>query len=249
MRDLVARLYRHRALVLAMLVRHLRARYRGSVLGFLWTFLNPILLTAVYSLVFRYYMRIDVPNYAIFLLAGLLPWMWFTAALSEGATSIVGGGTLVTKSLFPVEILPTVVVASHLVNFLFSIPILVVAALIAGARVELAVWPLLVPAIVLQGALTLGLVLALAALNVHYRDVQHILANLLLVLFFLTPILYPAEKVPADVRWLLWLNPMALLAGIYQAVLFDGRGVSPLPFVAIAAHAAAALWVGLRVFD
>src|SRR5438874_1669589 len=92
-------LVRHRSLVLALLVRQLQARYRGSILGFVWTFLNPLLLMAVYALVFRFFMRLAVPNYALFLLAGLLPWTWFASSLAEGTNSIVGGSSLVPESL------------------------------------------------------------------------------------------------------------------------------------------------------
>src|SRR5206468_3794033 len=178
---MAADLVRHRSLVLALLVRELKARYRGSILGFIWTFLNPLLLMAVYALVFRFYMRIAVPNYALFLLAGLLPWTWFASSLSEGTNSIVGGSSLVTKSLFPTEILPAVVVLSNMVNFVLSIPLLLVAAWLYGVPLHPLPWLMLVPLIVLDLVFTLGLVLALGALNVHYRDVQHVVANFLLL--------------------------------------------------------------------
>lgn len=245
----IRQLYRHRALVGALLVRQLKARYRGSVLGFVWTFLNPLLLMAVYALVFRFYMRIAVPNYALFLLAGLLPWIWFSAALSEGTNSVLGGGALVTKSLFPAEILPVVVVLGHMVNFVLSLPLLIGAAWLYGIVPDPGLWLLLPVVVALQLAFTLGLVLALSALNVHYRDVQHILSNLLLLWFFLCPIVYPITQVPERLRPWMVLNPMGLLADVYQGLFVFMRGPEPVTLLVLALYAGAALAAGLRIFD
>ena len=242
-------LIRHRSLVFALLVRQLQARYRGSVLGFVWTFLNPLLLMAVYALVFRFFMRLAVDNYALFLLAGLLPWTWFASSLSEGTNSIVGGSSLVTKSLFPTEILPTVVVLANMVNFLLSIPLLLVAAWLYGLPIHLLPWLSLVPVIVLQLVFTLGAVLALAALNVHYRDVQHVVANLLLLWFFLTPIVYPVWQVPESMQPLFWVNPMALFAESYQAVFVHSAWPELETLAMLALYALVSLLVGAKIFD
>ncbi|MGH7896869.1 MAG: ABC transporter permease [Candidatus Binatia bacterium] len=246
---MVARVYRHRSLVVALLLRQLKLRYRGSILGFVWTFLNPLLLMTVYALVFSFYMRIAVPHYALFLLAGLLPWTWFATALSEGTNSIVGGSSLVTKSLFPSEILPTVVVLSAMVNFIFSIPLLLVCAWLYGVTPDPWLWVCLPPVIALQCVFTLGLVLALAALNVHYRDVQHIVTNVLLLWFFLTPIIYPLEQVPENVRSIVLLNPMSQFAEIYQAIFVHMSWPGWPPFGILAICALVSLLVGARVFD
>jgi homopolymeric O-antigen transport system permease protein len=246
---MVADVARHRSLVLALLVRQLQARYRGSILGFVWTFLNPLLLMAVYALVFRFFMRLAVPNYALFLLAGLLPWGWFASSLSEGTNSIVGGSSLVTKSLFPTEILPTVVVLANMVNFLFSIPLLVAAALAYGVPLHPLPWLSLFAIVVLQLVFTLGLVLALSALNVHYRDVQHIVANLLLLWFFLTPIVYPVSQVPVSMHAIVWANPMALFAESYQAVFVSSSWPSLASLAMLATYASVSLVVGARIFD
>lgn len=240
---------KHRSLVVALLVRQLKIRYRGSILGFVWTFLNPLLLMGVYALVFRFYMRLAVPNYALLLLAGLLPWTWFASSLGEGTDSIVGGSALVTKSLFPTEILPTVVVLSNMVNFLFSVPLLVIAAWLYGVDLSPLAWACVIPVAALQFLFTLGLVLALAALNVHYRDVQHIVANLLLLWFFLTPIVYPASQVPERLQFLLWLNPMALFVEAYHAAFVFAAPPSAETLALLAAYTLGSLLVGARIFD
>lgn len=215
-------LYKFRALVWALVCRHLTMRYRGSALGFLWSLLNPLFLMLVYLLVFRYYIRFQqVENYTIFLFCGLLPWIWCTSSLLEGTGSIVGSGHLITKSMFPAHLLPTVAVLTSLVNFLLSIPILVILMFFMGVPLKLTIIAL--PIVVLLQFLFLqGLTLALGAVNVHYRDVQHITANLLTFLFFLTPIIYPADVVPERLKFTLDLNPFALFTRFYHSLILDG---------------------------
>jgi lipopolysaccharide transport system permease protein len=246
---MAADLVRHRSLVVALLVRELKARYRGSILGFIWTFLNPLLLMAVYALVFRFYMRIAVPNYALFLLAGLLPWTWFSSSLADGTNAIVGGSSLVTKSLFPTEILPAVVVLSNMVNFALSIPLLALAGWAYGVSFSPLAWLWLVPVMALQCVFTLGLVLSLAALNVHYRDVQHVVANLLLLWFFLTPIVYPPSQVPERLHPLLWANPVALFTEIYRDIFVTPVGPNLEAFGALTIYALVSILVGAKIFD
>lgn len=246
--DAVHELVRHRVLVWSLASRQLKARYRGSVLGFLWTILNPLLLMAVYTLVFRYYVRIDVPNYALFLLCGLLPWTFFASSLSEGVNSIVSGGTLVTKSLFPPHVLPTVTVVSQLVNFVLSLPLLF--GLMAVYGVPLGASLLALPVVVvLQAAFTWGLTLTVAAVNVHFRDVQHVLASVLALWFFLCPIVYTADHVPPELRLLLAANPMALVVTAYQAILLDGALPNGEAMATLAGFAAVAVAIGLATFE
>jgi ABC-type polysaccharide/polyol phosphate export permease len=192
------------------------------MLGFLWSFLNPLCLMLVYVLVFKYYIRFDqVEHYTVFMFCGLLPWIWVTSALSEGTSAVVGGGHLITKSMFPPQILPTVSVLTSMVNFLLSLPLLAIFMLASGVNVP---WTaLLLPVVILAQALfLLGVVWALSALNVFFRDIQHIVGNLLSFLFFLCPIVYPASVVPEKFLPLLHLNPFSLLIQFYHQVLLDG---------------------------
>jgi ABC-type polysaccharide/polyol phosphate export permease len=251
-------LFRHRALISMLVLRELRARYRGSVLGFLWSFLNPLLLMGVYALVFSVYLRVPMEHYAVFLFTGILPWLWFSSSLSHAAGVIVGSGALVKRVLFPAEVLPLVSVFSNLVNLLLSLPLLALVLLLAGRRPgpALLFLPLLLG---LQLALTVGLALPLSALNVHLRDVEQILANGLVLLFFLSPILYPVATVPQTVdlgglltvplRPFYFLNPIAGLIQGYQNVLFHGREPHWIHLGVVAAAAPLALWGGYRVFD
>ncbi|MGD8563377.1 MAG: ABC transporter permease [Desulfarculaceae bacterium] len=215
-------LSRHRALISALVGRDLKGRYRGSILGFLWTFFNPLLLLLVYALVFSVYFRIQMDNYAVFMFTGLLPWIFFSQGLMEGTTSVTDGGSLVTKVLFPQQVLPTVKVVSNFINFLLSLPILIIFMLASG--VPLKVQALAFP---LVGAVhllfTFSLALLFSAINVFMRDTQHILGNLLTLWFFLTPILYPLTQVPEKFRFLVYINPTALFSMAYHDLFFWGR--------------------------
>lgn len=246
--DTVRELVRYRILVTALVGRQLKARYRGSILGFLWTVLNPLLLMGVYALVFRVYVRIEVPNYALFLLCGLLPWSFFATSLSEGVNSVVSGGTLVTKSLFPAHILPTVTVIANLVNYLFSLPVLAFFMAFYGVpfHASLLAFPLVV---LLQAIFTWGLTLALASINVHFRDVQHILTNVLALWFFLCPIVYSTDHIPESFWWLQTLNPLGVLVDTYHGLFLEGRLPSLEVLGSLAGFALASVAVGLVVFE
>ncbi len=212
----------YRPLIHNLVLRKLSGRYRGSILGFLWTFLNPLLLMLVYTLVFTVYVRFDMDAYGAFVFCGLLPWLWFTNSLGDGTNSILDGGSLITKAMFPPEVLPVASLLSNLANFLLTLPILLGVLAVSG---HFPTWTLVaLPAIVLvQATLTLGMVMALSALNVQFRDVQHLLANVLTFWFFLCPILYPASNVPERLRFVHDLNFMGILSVAYQDVLFHHR--------------------------
>lgn len=204
---------------------------------------------AIYSLVFAVYMRVQLPAYPAFVFAGLLPWIWFSSSLLRGATAIVESGDLLKKVYFPPQILPAVVVASALVNFVLSLPLLVGFMLLSGVGVHWTLLALPVP-LAIQTALTLALALGVAVLNTRYRDVYHLVASLLTLWFFLTPVLYPADAVPEPLRALLVLNPMATLTLAFQDVLYyhrwlDVRTLAPVGIVSVALLAAA-LWATER---
>jgi ABC-type polysaccharide/polyol phosphate export permease len=256
LRDLV----RYRSLLLTLTARELKARYRGSALGFLWSLANPLLLLAVYTFVFDVVFAPRVPGaspYALFLVSGLFPWIWASASLLEGSMSLIVNGGLIRKAVFPAELLPMVSVLSNLVHLLLALPILGVA-LIAGHMLNPAVAGppvLLLPAVILlELPLVAGLAIGVAALNVHFKDVRDLLANLLTLLFFLTPILYPLEAIKNDaLRWLVRANPFAPFTLAYQQTLFSGVWPEPtlwlqMALVSLAAWAAGA-WLFERLRD
>jgi lipopolysaccharide transport system permease protein len=219
----LARLGRYRGLIQSLVARELKARYRGSVLGFFWSFFNPLLLLLVYTFVFNYVLEarsLHADPYALFLFCGLLPWTWFSTSLNESSGVLISGGNLIKKVLFPAEILPIVSVLANMVHFLFGLPILAFFLLYYQKPLQVTelVW---FPVVILvQLVLTLGFALILSALTVHFRDIRDILSNLLTVWFFMTPIIYPWMDAPASIKPFLNLNPFMHLAVSYQEILF-----------------------------
>jgi ABC-type polysaccharide/polyol phosphate export permease len=218
-------LLRYRLLIASLVSRELKARYRGSVLGFVWSFVNPLLLLLTYGLVFTYVFpgvrSPAVEPYFLFLFCGILPWTWFQSSLAEASNVLISGGNLIKKVLFPAEVLPSVTVLANMVHFLLGLPVML-AFLLYGGRLTpwalLALLPLLV-----QLVFTLGLALLFSALTVHFRDLKDILHHVLHLWFWGTPILYAYAEMQGTFRQVLRLNPLAHVFVSYQETLFHGR--------------------------
>lgn len=212
---------RYRWLIYELVLRDLRLRYRGSLLGFGWTLLNPLLFMGIYTLVFSIYLRVDVPHYPAFLLAGIVPWTWLAGAMSQGTSAIIDGRMYVGKTLLPTEVLVIIPVLSHGINFIFSLPILFLFAILL--HVHLGISLIMLPLIILiQFAIVLGLVMLTATFNVFYRDLQQLVLYVLTVLFYLTPIFYTPSFVPEQYQYLIVWNPFAALIGCYHAIFYAG---------------------------
>jgi homopolymeric O-antigen transport system permease protein len=236
----LAKLTRYRGLISSLVARELKARYRGSVLGFFWSFVNPLLLLSIYTFVFSTILPSPDPRtkpMAVFMFCGILPWTWFQISLLDASSSLIAGGNLIKKVLFPAEILPIVSVLSNMVHFFLGLVILV--AFMVGTKHfpdlrDLGWFPVVV---VVQLILTLALALALSALTVHFRDIRDLLSNLLQFLFFATPIIYPyLLDTVQKYLWLMRLNPLYHLIVSYQELLFFHG-----PF----GHLRSLIWLGL----
>ena len=248
----LAALYERRQLLGDFAWRELRARYKGSALGFAWNFFIPLLQLVVFTILFGVLLRTpsrtatgDQP-YAIFLFAGLVPWTFFASSLQGGAASVVANGAIVKRVRMPVQLLPAASVLSALVNLLASGAVLLGVLAIFGPRhPEGLVWlPLL---IAVQLVLGLGFAYTLAALNVYFRDVEHILSVVLLAWYFLTPVLFPVSILADRPRELalLHLNPMTAVVVGWQRALLDG---APPEWDALAYTAAFAVVLFVAAF-
>ena len=227
----------YRDLLRNLVVRDLKTRYKRSVLGFAWSFLNPLFMVMIFTVVFTVIARAqNVPNYPLFALCGLLAWNFLAGSVSGAARSIVGNAHLIDKVYFPRELLPISVVFSNLINFILSLIVFFVLLLLF--RIPLSWWILSLPIIIaVQFVLVVGLALIVAALNVFYRDVEHVLDVGLLAWFFLTPIFWELELLPNKLPlpwgdggidiWLLEyrLNPMASLVTDYRYILLYDYGI------------------------
>lgn len=247
-------LYRHRQLIAALTARDLKARYRGSLLGFFWSLANPLLLLGVYTLVFtKFFPQQVVQPYPLFLFSGILPWTFFAAAVLESTSSISANAGLIKKVMFPAEALPLVVVLSHLVHFALAIPILLAAVLVFAAlgKFTLSATMLLAPLLMLLQTLFIaGIAMTVSSASVLFRDLRDIIANLLQLGFFVTPIIYLIDNIHSrPLRALLRVNPMTPFVVAYQDIFFFGRFPGASDTILMIAYASASLLVGFFVFD
>ena len=212
-----------------LVVRDLKVRYRGSIFGFAWSLLNPLLMMAVFTLVFQVLAQYDdIQLYPLFLMAALVPWLFTQQALTTAMRSITSNAQLIKKVYFPRELLPMSAVLASFVNFLLAFFIFWVIGLIFGVGNTRAM--LMVPLIMLlQLTLVMGLSLILAMANVFFRDTEHLVEVGMLAWFFLTPVFYSISVVPnvtflgLDVhRWVFMLNPMATLTTDYRYAIMFG---------------------------
>lgn len=250
-------LYHYRALIQNLVIRDLKIRYKNSFLGVLWSLLNPLFMTLVFTIVFTLMLQRGTENYPVFFMAGYLPWSYHAASVSTSISSIVGNASLVKKVYFPREALPLAGVLANLVNFLLSL--IVLFALIFAFSIKLTPAILMLPLIILaQTFFVLGLGFFLATANVFYRDTQHIMQVVMQAWFFLTPIFYPITTLPESAEilgmtvnvqlWVRRLNPMASLVASYRDVLFFGAPTGWDFFVRTFITCLAVLVIGYLIF-
>ncbi|HEV3403179.1 MAG TPA: ABC transporter permease [Gaiellaceae bacterium] len=246
-----ADLLRYRDLFANLFRRDLQAKYKGSALGVLWTLANPLLLMAIYLVIFSTLWKArfaQLDHYPLFLLTGLAPWVFFSTALQSASRSMLDNANLIKKTRFPRQLVPLSVVAAHLVSFAVMLGLLLALDFVLLPRVRATEW-LALPLAALLLCVVGGLALAVASLNVVFRDVEHIVAALLLPWFFLTPIIYPLRGVaaldrhPHIVTALHWLNPLSAPIQAIRDPLFFGR----LPRLADALYLLVAAIVALAL--
>ncbi len=252
-------LARYRELIVNLTVRELKARYKGSVLGFVWSLLSPLGMMLVFTFVFTVMMPSNqIRNFPVFVLCGLLPWQFFNGSILSGTSCIVVNGDLIKKVYFPLAVLPVASVLANLVNFLLALVVLFIALLIS--RVHLSPYALLLPIVILiQACFITGMVLTLSTLHVFYRDTLMVLEVVLLAWFFLTPVFYPIDVLPQSAmilgwsvdlrRWMYILNPVASLISTYRDLLYWGYRTNLDFFLRTAVTSLAVLGFGLWFFS
>jgi lipopolysaccharide transport system permease protein len=251
-----ADLFRYRELFASLFRRDLRAKYKGSALGLAWSLAHPIVLMLVYLLVFSVLLKIqtaDYDHYWLFLLAGLPIWVFFSTSLQSAARSLLENGNLIRKVRFPRQLVPLSMVATQLVGFAVMLAIVVALSLVYIPAARDTVW-VAVPLAGLAVLLVTGLALAVASLNAIYRDVEHLVAALLLPWFFLTPVLYSLETIPGVsehprlVDVVHWGNPLTPAIEAVRDPLFFGELPALGDTVYLVVSAALALALGALVF-
>ncbi len=231
-----------------MAVAQLKTKYSGSLLGISWAVINPLLIMLAVTFVFRLVFKIEINNFPLFALAGIFPWMFFSAALNEVAFSILGQQGLLRQFNLPREIIPLSSVLANFLNFLIGWILMYPLFLFFNHRV-ISFLPLLCVVMLLNLLFICGLGLIISVLNVFFHDIGHLLGVLLMFWFWVTPIFYSAEMVPQGFRWILDLNPMAIYVVCYREVVFYGRMPGLSLFTAAAGWAVISAISGLLVFS
>lgn len=244
----VYQVWRFRELLRGLVVRNLKVKYQRSLLGFVWTLVNPLMTVSILVIVFSHVVRIRIPDYWAFLLSGYFAWNFMLQTLTTGTWIFAEHSRLTRSVAFPSEILVFSAAASRLLEFVAEIS-LVLAVLVLvhhhGVPASYVLLPLL---ILFQFVIAIGLLLPIATLSVFYHDVYHALPIALTSLFYLSPVFYPASMVPESARLVYFVNPIAGLLTLYHEVLYRGHWPSLTLFGATAVQAVIVYAIGYAIF-
>ena len=207
-------------MIFSLIHRELRGRYKGSVLGFLWTFLNPLLQMIVYTFVFSIILHSNIEKYYLFLFVGLVPWIFFSTSLTGGCSCIINSGDMVKKIYFPREVLPISFVTTAFVNMLYCFIVVFAVLLVSGVGFSFSALLYLPLILFVEYILALGITLLASALTVYLRDLQHILGILVLAWQMLTPVMYSSKSVPEKYLTIFNLNPMTPIIEAFRSILY-----------------------------
>ena len=244
-----AEIYKYRSLLVNLISADQKLRYKNTLVGFLWSFLNPLLLMAVFYVVFGVIGQFSksVAHYPLFLLTGLLPWQFFSSALLSASVSFRNSSGLLTRVAFPRQVIPLACVSTHLINFLYSLVLLLGFYVMAGVPLKISIvyLPLI---ILLQFVMLAWAGYALAVLCAFYQDAHYLLGVVLSMAFYLTPVFYPVALVPERYRPLLGLNPMTHFVNAYHRTLLYGVPPGPRTLSFLVVFTSSVYWFGWKMF-
>ena len=245
----IEEILKFKEMIKSFTIRELRTRYKGSFLGFLWTFVNPLLQLLVYSLVFPFILRVSEKNYTMFLFVALVPWVFFINSVQGGCNLIVGNSSLVTKVYFPREILSITHTLSGLCNTIFSY--MIVFPLLIIFKIPMTIHLLWLPLILIgQTILNLGLSLIVSSVNVFFRDLEYLVSVGLMAMYFLTPVMYNITILPEKYqKILIFLNPMAGYIILYRNIMYYGIMSRPLLLIYTLVYSVVVLFIGYFIFQ
>lgn len=247
-KELINNLYSYRQLLKSNVMKEIRGKYKGSFLGILWSFINPLLSALVYAIVFPIILKSSEPNYVTFIIIGILPWTYFTTVIMQGTTTILMNAGIIKKVYFPREILPISINTSGVINFLISCLIIFIFLIFSG--IGFSWYILFLPLIILtQFILQQAIIFITSAVNVYIRDAEYILNFFISMLFYATPILYSASMFEnSPLRWLIYLNPMATIINCYRDILFYQSMPHIKSLLIVLLASCILLYIGLKIF-
>lgn len=242
-------LYDYRELLKTSISKDVRGKYKNSILGVVWSFLNPLLQIAVYALVFPLLMRGGgIDNYTVFICCGLIPWTFFSSAISRTAFTIIENGNIVKKVYFPREILPISVVTSEAINF--AISTLIIIAFVIGYGVGITKYVIFYPLILLiQYFLLIGISFIVSSVTVFFRDLQHFINIALQLFFYATPIVYAPGQIPESFQWIIQYNPMTYIINAYRNIFYYKQEPDLVSLGIVFAFSIALCFIGYLIFN
>ena len=241
-------LYNYRELLKTNVKKEIRGKYKNSFLGVLWSFLNPLLQIAVYAIVFPLILRNTQENYVIFLCCGLIPWTFFSTAISRAAFTMVENGNILKKVYFPREILPISIVTSEAVNFFISTIIIIGFVIFGGLGITkyIIFYPIVLFA---QYLLLIAISFIVSSISVYIRDLQHLVGVALQLLFYGTPIVYASETIPENFKWILNINPMTYIINGYRDIFYNQTMIDIKPLLILILCSIVACVIGYLIFN
>ncbi len=241
-------IYQYRQMIFSLVKKDLRGRYKGSVLGFLWTFINPLMQLVVYTFVFTYIMPAGIDKYYLYLFVALIPWIFFSSSITGGSSSIVAQKDLVKKIYFPREVIPISYVTSCFVNMMLCFLIIFPVMLVAKIPLEPLALCCLPVIMIVEYFLALGFAMLASAVTVYFRDLEHILGIVTMVWMYMTPIFYSMEMIPERFHIVYHINPMSSIISCYRDVLYYARVPDLSSLIEAVVLGALFLVLGLVVF-
>lgn len=220
MRKRINEIFAYSDMVGSLVRRELRGKYKGSVLGFLWTFINPLCQILVYTIVFSVILKNNLDQFYLYIITGMIPWLFFDMSLRLGAGSIRYQGEMVKKIYFPREVLPISCVTAQFINMLFCFVIVFLVLAVSGRGFSARALFCLPLVMMIEYVLVLGLTLIVSSVTVYFKDMEHIITVLLMAWIYLTPILYSLESIPVRLLWIFQLNPMTSVIEGYHRILY-----------------------------
>lgn len=215
-------LFDYRQMMFSLVRKDLRGRYKGSVLGFLWTFINPLMQLVIYTVVFSTFLKSNVEKYYLFLFVALIPWIFFSSSLTGGSSSILSQKDLVKKIYFPREVIPISYVSSCFMNMLYSFIVVFIVVIVSGQGINLAAIICLPLVMCIEYILAVGIALLASAVTVYFRDLEHILGIFSMVWMYFTPIIYAEEIIPEQYQFIFKINPMSAVINAYRDIFYNG---------------------------
>lgn len=216
-------LYDYRQMIFSLVRKDLRGRYKGSVLGFLWTFINPLLQLAVYTIVFSIILPSSIDKYYLYLFVGLIPWIFFSSSITVGSSCIVAQKDLVKKIYFPRQVIPISYVTSCFVNMLLCFIVIFIVVIFSGVGINPIALLCLPVIMIVEYILALGMAMLASAVTVYFRDLEHILGIVTMAWMYLTPIMYDKAIIPKKLLPVFNINPMTHVIECYRAVLYEKK--------------------------